>query len=63
MLVNIFVYVHHSTVQCEGTGATERLAIFPNLFLHFQSEVFCLFLNIKQLDPLNFIISLFQAST
>jgi hypothetical protein len=49
MLVHIFLYVHHSTVLCECTGATERLAIFAKLFLHFAVQRFlclsvCLYL-------------------
>ena len=41
MLVHIFLYVHHNTVQCEGTAATERLATFPNFFYILQKKHVC----------------------
>ena len=38
--MHIFLHVHHNTVQCEGTGATERLAIFPKLFYVLHKKYF-----------------------
>jgi hypothetical protein len=49
--------LHATTIAAHNPNLSRRRICRP------KTSVLCLFLNINQLDALNFIISLFQAST
>jgi len=35
MLINVLLFGHHSKVQCDVSGAKERLIIVPEIWRHF----------------------------